>query len=75
MKYPAMIRIRQNFKTNPIQNIAAKIREELSSIQPQNMIASGESVAIAAGSRGIANLAIILAELVSELKKIGAKHV
>ena len=73
MNYPKMIRIRQNFRTNPIKDIPAAVRSELDKIQPQKIIARGQTVAITAGSRGINNLAVILAEIVRELKKIGAK--
>jgi len=73
MKYPKMIRIRQNFKTSPIKDIPAAVRSELEKIRPQEIISRGQTVAITAGSRGISNLAVILAEIVGELKKIGAK--
>ena len=73
MKYPRMVRIQQNFKTNPIKDIPEKVRSELAGIQPQKMIARGDTVAITAGSRGIANLAVVLGEIVRELQKIGAK--
>ncbi|UCD82744.1 MAG: DUF2088 domain-containing protein [Desulfobacterales bacterium] len=73
MKYPKMIRIKQNFKTNPIKDIPAAVRSELDKLQPQKIIDRGQTVAITAGSRGINNLAVILSEIVRELKKIGAK--
>jgi hypothetical protein len=73
MQYPVMIRIRQHFKTNPIQNIEKRVGRELAKIAPQNIIAVGESVAVTVGSRGIANLATIVRKLVGELKKIGAR--
>ena len=73
MKYPKMVRIKQHFNTSPIKDIPTKVRTELAGIQPQKIIAPGDSVAITAGSRGIANLAVIMAEIVRELKKIGAK--
>ncbi len=73
MKYPRMVRIQQNFKTSPIKDIPAKVRTELAGIQPQKIIARGDTVAITAGSRGIANLAVVLGEIIRELKKIGAK--
>ncbi len=72
MKYPAMVRVKQKFNTNPIQDIPKAVRSEFAKIKPQELIAPEKSVAITAGSRGIANLATILAEIVSELKKIGA---
>ena len=73
MKYPRMVRIQQHFKTSPIKDIPARVRAELAGIQPQKIIARGDTVAITAGSRGIANLAVIMAEIIRELKKIGAK--
>lgn len=73
MKFPKMVRIKQRFNTNPITDIPAAVRSELNRINPQKRIAKGETVAITAGSRGIANLAPILSEVVRELKKIGAK--
>ncbi len=73
MKYPRMVRIQQHFKTSPIKDIPAEVRAELAGIQPQKIIARGDTVAITAGSRGIANLAVIMAEIIHELKKIGAK--
>ena len=73
MKYPKMVRVKQHFNTSPIKDIAAKVRAELAGIQLQKMIARGATVAITAGSRGIANLAVIMGEIVQELKKIGAK--
>lgn len=73
MRYPAMIRIRKNFNTHSIEDPAQAVRSEIAKIKPHEIIAPGKSVAITVGSRGIANLATVLAELISELKKIGAK--
>ncbi|MGD8762263.1 MAG: lactate racemase domain-containing protein [Desulfobacteraceae bacterium] len=73
MNFPAMARIKQHFDTHSIQDIPAAVRSELAKINLRDMIAPGDSVAITGGSRGIANIAVILAELVSELKKIDAK--
>jgi hypothetical protein len=73
MNLPAMARVKQDFNTNSIQDIPAAVRSEFAKIKPREIIAPGNSVAITAGSRGIANIARILAEVVGELKKIGAK--
>ena len=73
MKYPRMIRIKQHFNTSPVKDIPAKVRTEIARIQPEKIIARGDTVAITAGSRGIANVAVVLGEIVRELKKIGAK--
>jgi hypothetical protein len=73
MNYPTMARIKQHFDTHSIQDIPAAVRSELAKINLRDIIAPGDNVAITGGSRGIANIAIILAEVVSELKKIDAK--
>ncbi len=73
MTPPAMIRIKQNFKTHSIQDPGQAVRSEIAKIKAHEIIAPGKSVAITVGSRGIANLATVLAELISELKKIGAE--
>jgi nickel-dependent lactate racemase len=73
MNYPAMVRIKQHFNTNSIQDIPEAVRFEISKIKPREIIAPGNSVAITAGSRGIANIATVLAEVAGELKKIDAR--
>jgi hypothetical protein len=73
MNYPAMVRIKQYFNTHSIQDIPAAVRAEMEKIKLQEIITAGSSVAITAGSRGIANLKTILAEMVAELKKVGAR--
>ncbi len=73
MKLPAMVRVRQHFNTSSIQDIPQSVRAELAKLDLPKLIAKGHSVAITAGSRGIANIATVIAEVVGELKKIGAK--
>jgi hypothetical protein len=73
MNIPAMVRIRQHFDTHSIEDIPAAVRSEISKIALQQIITPGNSVAITAGSRGIANIKTILAEVVGELKRIGAE--
>jgi len=73
MNLPKMVGVKQKFKTNSIKDIPAAVRSTLATIRPEKYISSGESVAITAGSRGVANIAVILAELISELKKIGTR--
>jgi hypothetical protein len=73
MNYPTMVRIKQHFNTHSIQDIPAAVRAEMEKIKLQEIITAGSSVAITAGSRGIANLKTILAEMVAELKKVGAR--
>jgi len=73
MNIPAMVRIKQHFDTHSIEDIPAAVRSEISKIALKETITPGNSVAITAGSRGIANIKTILAEVVGELKRIGAE--
>ncbi|MFB0520968.1 MAG: lactate racemase domain-containing protein [Desulfatiglandales bacterium] len=73
MAFPKMVKIRQEFKTTPIRDIPRTVRSELARLRLQETIAPGSSVAITAGSRGVANMATVLSTVVNELKKIGAR--
>jgi hypothetical protein len=73
MKFPKMVRIQQHFDTKPVADIPATVRSELNRVNPQKTIGKGDTVAITAGSRGISNLALVVGEVVRELKKIGAR--
>jgi F0F1-type ATP synthase beta subunit len=73
MKFPLMAKIKQNFDTATIADIAGEIRSELKRFDPQKVISPGQSVAITAGSSGICKIADILGALVNELKRIQAK--
>ena len=71
MILPKMYRIRQRFDGTRVKDIRETARAELggltwSAIQP------GHRVAITAGSRGIADIAEILAAIVEFLKSLGA---
>ena len=73
MAFPKMVRIRQEFKTNPIQDIPGTVGAELAGLNLRKTIKPGARVAITAGSRGIADIDIVIGAVVKELKKIGAK--
>ena len=73
MTFPKMVRIRQKFKTNPIKDIPGTVRSELAKLRLRKTISPGSSVAITAGSRGIADIDRVIAAVVNELKEIGAK--
>lgn len=73
MVYPRMIKTRQEFKTHPIRDIPGTVRSELARLKLQRTITPGSSVAITAGSRGVANIATVLSAVVNELKAIRAR--
>ncbi|MDK2800996.1 MAG: hypothetical protein PWQ70_2615 [Clostridiales bacterium] len=73
-KIPKMAKVRQHFPRPRIEkeDIPAVIREELQKDGTLNRIKKGDKVAITAGSRGIANIALILKEIVDNVKAAGA---
>jgi hypothetical protein len=71
--FPSMVPLRQIFpKPHPL-NIPAKIEEEFVSHRIPGNIPPGSRIAVAVGSRGISNLAEIVAEVVKNLKGCGAR--
>ncbi len=73
MNFPFMVRIKQHFETNPIKNIGSAVRQELERLRLREIIFPGQSVCITAGSRGIANIQAVLAEVVDVIRGLGAK--
>jgi hypothetical protein len=73
MKLPAMIPIRQTFHTSSLPDIPTEVAAEIARIRPERIIAAGQQVAITVGSRGIANLSVVIAEIIRQLRNIGAQ--
>ena len=55
-----MMRIRQRFEATEVHDVVGTVRAELAGQGLESRIAPGETVAISAGSRGIANIATIV---------------
>ena len=72
IRFPRMIKIRQEFKTNSIQDIPGTIQAEFNALNIANLIANGQTVAITGGSRGIHKIDVITVEIIKCLKQIGA---
>ena len=72
-QYPEIFRIRQKFDRPVIDDIPAEVEAELSRLNLGAAIQPGQTVAITAGSRGIANIHIIIKSIVSHLKGLGAE--
>jgi hypothetical protein len=71
--YPNMYRIRQRFAGPVVQDIPAAVQAELARIDVASVIKPGQTVALTAGSRGVANIAAIIKATADYLKGIGAK--
>ena len=70
--YPQMFRIRQHFDAPRVDDIAGSVRDEIARINPSSVIKPGQTVAITAGSRGVANIDTIIKTIVEEMKAIDA---
>lgn len=73
MPYPRMLRVRQHFARPRVENIPAAVRDALGKLDLGKRIKSGQTVALTAGSRGIANIPVILKSAVQHLKDLGAR--
>lgn len=62
----------QTFETQRVSDIPATIRQQMQSLQLEKLIRPGQSVAIPAGSRGIANIGVILREIAAYFSSMGA---
>jgi hypothetical protein len=72
MQFPKMFRVRQIFDNTRITDIRNSVQAELRQL-PWDQIQPGDSVAIAAGSRGISNLAGIIKAIAEFFKSLDAR--
>ena len=72
MALPKMTRIQQRFEVPVLTDLPAAIHAELKRINASAIIKPGETVAITAGSRGVANVATAVKATVDYLKALGA---
>src|SRR5918911_1053531 len=73
MPFPKIVKVRQEFPRPRVEDIEALLREECEKQEIKSRIQPGARVALTAGSRGVANIGIILRSLVRILKEKGAK--
>jgi hypothetical protein len=71
--YPNMYRLRQRFEGPAIHDIPATVAAELARAGVSATVKPGQTVALTAGSRGVANIATIVKATAEYLKAIGAK--
>jgi len=70
--FPEMIRIRQVVDAPREIDIEAAVTRELKTLDLSRLITPGSTIAVAAGSRGIANIDTITRRVVADLKAAGA---
>lgn len=71
--FPRFMRLRHDFPNPSLDDIAGVLQKELGKLDLSSRIKHDHTVAITAGSRGIANLPLIINTLVKELKILGAR--
>ncbi len=69
--YPLMFRVRQTFERPRVDDIPAEVESQLARLSLGDKIKPGETVAITAGSRGIANIHIIVKGIADHVKQCG----
>ena len=71
MTFPCMFRIRQDLEGPVLADVARAIRDQIHILGLENKVKTGQTIAITAGSRGIANIAKITHAVVGECKALG----
>jgi len=68
-----MAKARQLFNQPTVEDVSGEIRAQLKGKKLSERVKPGQRIAVTAGSRGIANIALILRTVVDELKAVGAE--
>jgi hypothetical protein len=71
--YPLIFRVRQSFESPRLENVAAEVHSQLAGLSLGEKVKAGQSVAITAGSRGIANIHLIIKAIVEHFQQLGAR--
>ena len=72
MDWPEMALIKQNFDAQRLADVSGEVTREIEGLILAEKIKKGDSVAITAGSRGIANIDVIIKAVVEHVKGLGA---
>ncbi|RBW67964.1 lactate racemase domain-containing protein [Bacillus taeanensis] len=72
MGFPRFAKIKQTFHVESLTNIPAVMAEQFQSVRADEKIKPGMEIAITVGSRGIANIPLIVKSTAEEIKKRGA---
>ena len=72
MNFPKMVGARQKFHAPLLEDVEGEIRRQIAGSRIGERIKPGDEVAVTAGSRGIANIPVILRTVVDEIRKLGA---
>ena len=73
MAFPKMVRIKQHIEAPVVEDVPAAVRAELDEIEAASLVSRGDRIAITGGSRGVANIDIVVKTAADYLKELGAK--
>ena len=73
MQLPRMAKAEQIYDQPEVKDIPAKIHTELAARKLKDRVKPGQHIAVTVGSRGIADIPVIIKTIVDELKAVGAK--
>lgn len=70
---PKVIKVRQHFSRPTVADVADEVRKQLFVSQALQSVRPGQRVAIAVGSRGIANLTVMIRTIIEMIRNVGAE--
>jgi hypothetical protein len=73
VRYPKLFRLRQQFERPRVADVATAVRAALERLDLGRVIRPGQTVALTAGSRGIANIPVVLRCVIRFLRDLGAR--
>ena len=73
MSFPRMLRLRQEFDSQRVEDVGSEVACQLEGLGLAEKVKPGQTVAITAGSRGIANIATIIRTAAEHLRGLGAQ--
>ena len=73
MRFPKVVKVRQTFPRLRVEDVEGTVRDQLRRDDIASVVRPGMSVAVTAGSRGIAKIDSILRAVIDGLKEMGAE--
>jgi hypothetical protein len=73
LEFPKVVKVRQTFPRPRVEDVEGTVREQLRKEEITSAIRPGMSVAVTAGSRGIARIDEIIRAVIEGLKEMGAE--
>ena len=73
MQLPRMTKVKQRFAATKLDDVATSVRQTLAEAGLQELIQSGQRIAMSSGSRGITNIPLITRTVIDCVKEAGGK--